>query len=237
MKKAIFGGYDKQEIDSIMEGLQERTNVATVKAAELQTELEECRRQAREKAAQAAEELRRRDQEITLLKEQIAQINLKNGALEEEIQKLQRSVGEYEHKISKVGQIYITAYDEAEKITEAAKSYTNEAVDRVSETVAQANHAMKKQLGFLLMAKESMKETMASASNVLQKSFDLFTEKSMEIDRVLLDVESYAQNAKEKVEHTFDGLSPQPQEGETQEGSVRDLVEVFKKEIPEPGTL
>lgn len=114
MKKSLFG-YNKKETDNLYNTMQNHIDVLTGKITNLNAELA-----SKNNKPDKNEEF---ELKITELKEKLSQLEKENNALKHELKITKAKAeapAEKEKKVEHIGKIYLTAYEDAEKIKKNA---------------------------------------------------------------------------------------------------------------------
>ena len=124
MKKALFG-YSIKETDALFNSMQNHIDALTGKITNLNAELA-----AKSGYSYGNGDYKDLDVKVTHLEETIKELKKENAALKNELSESGSAPQESGKKVEHIGKIYLTAYEEAEKIKSKAITEAEEYLKR-----------------------------------------------------------------------------------------------------------
>lgn len=184
MRKSLFG-YKIKETDNLFNSMQNHIDVLTGKITGLNAELAAKR--------DSVIDVEKYEQKVAQLKEKLASLENENADLKkqfEEIQSVKKSEEpKVENKAEYIGKIYMTAYEDAEKIKKNATYEVEEYKKQIENVKSEAKQKLEsvlsgvreKQNNMESLLKESIKQIAATLNEFGLQSDEIY-EKIQELE-------------------------------------------------------
>ncbi|HPP84478.1 MAG TPA: hypothetical protein PK795_01030 [Bacillota bacterium] len=200
MKRSLFG-YNIKETDNLFNSMQNHIDVLTGKITNLNAELA-----AKSNAAAISAEAERK---IAELQEKINLLEKENNALKKDLSAARSKIehqaefgtaskktteeqaAENNKKIENIGKIYLTAYEDAERIRNNAVEEANEYLRKFEEVKKELKQKMTAVLEEIRKQQSMMEDTLNETVQIIVKALGEF---SVQSDRMLDAIEKLESN-------------------------------------------